>query len=168
MADVIEIPIQSKVYGTRIARIDSEDMPLISEFKWYLRISGSGMYYATNRKTRMHMHWMVIGRPKDGLVIDHIDGDGLNNCKSNLRVVTHTQNMYNSRARKNTSSTFKGVHWNKSRRRWTCQIRAGLKTRHVGHFKSEIEAASAYNEIASILHGPYARLNNIKPLPASL
>jgi hypothetical protein len=94
--------------------------------------------------------------------IDHIDGNPLNNSLSNLRACQHRQNMYNSKARSGHSSKYKGVSWCACTKKWRAQLkREEERKSHIGRFKTEEEAAQAYNEVAEIAHGEFARLNNV-------
>jgi hypothetical protein len=81
--------------------------------------------------------------PPNDLQIDHIDGNGLNNQKSNLRVVTHRENHQNRQHKK--SSKFPGVSWNKKIKKWNAKIRIGNKSLHLGYFYDEEEASKAYS-----------------------
>ncbi len=158
MSNIIQIPLSRG----KVAFIDSIDFDKVSKYKWYARAGKNGIFYATSTLHKnIHMHRLILDVTNRFDFVDHINHDGLNNCRSNLRVVNNKENMYNSKSRKNTSSKFKGVHWNKEKQRWTSQITADKKTIHVGHFKSEIEAAIAYNEKAKILHGQFAFLNEL-------
>ena len=94
-----------------------------------------------------------------GLVVDHIDGNGLNNRKSNLRVCTQAQNSLNSRPRRNSSSRYKGVSFYKRDKIWQAQIFYNFRTINIGRFDDEIEAALAYDRKAAELFGEFAYLN---------
>ena len=89
--------------------------------------------------------------------IDHIDGNGLNNQRYNLRRATVVQNSANFGGR--GISPYRGVRWHKEGRRWVVQIQVNGKNRHVGLFDDETEAAHAYDERAYEAWGSYARLN---------
>ena len=93
--------------------------------------------------------------------IDHIDRDKANNNIENLREVTLQQNNMNRKSHKNTSSIYKGVSWDKRYQKWKSQIEINGKSIHLGYFKSETEAAIAYNRAAIELFGEYAKLNEI-------
>ena len=93
-----------------------------------------------------------------GMVVDHIDGNGLNNRRSSLRICTHRQNMWNSRPR-GKGSKYKGVCWDKSRKRWIVVVRRGDLHIHLGRFDDEVEAARAYDRKAFELFGEFAYLN---------
>lgn len=100
-------------------------------------------------------------RPVKGESVDHINGDGLDNRRSNLRVCSHAENRRNSKkvsGRRKLASHYKGVS-HPSKNRWTASITVMWKTLHIGSFKTEIEAARAYDEAARNHHGVFARLN---------
>ncbi len=104
------------------------------------------------------MHRLIMNAPA-GLVVDHIDGNSLNNRKTNLRICTQAQNIHNSRPRRNRSSKYKGVFWNKVNKKWSVSIRKGDKRIYLGGFDDEIEAALAYDRKAEELFGEFAYLN---------
>lgn len=96
-----------------------------------------------------------------GVIVDHIDGDGLNNCRSNLRVATAAGNARNRR-KSQRSPGYKGVMYDpKGKRHWRAYIRCDGKKRHLGSFATAQEAAMAYNRAAITLFGEFARLNEV-------
>jgi hypothetical protein len=103
------------------------------------------------------MHQILLGK-KEGLEIDHINGNGLDNRRSNLRFVTRQQNCWNA---KRKSGRYTGVHFNKEKRLWQAQISFKKKCRHIGYFKEEEDAAIAYNVAAQLFRGEFARLNDV-------
>jgi len=101
------------------------------------------------------MHREVL-KVKDNEMIDHINGNGLDNRKENLRLATRSQNMQNSKKRKKTSSKYKGVGWSKKTKKWRARIwTVSGKCIHIGYFVSELDAAKAYDEKAKELFGSY-------------
>ena len=90
---------------------------------------------------------------------DHINGDGLDNRKQNLRTCTHTENMRNRGKSKNNTSGFKGVSWHKRGKTWDAKIAHNKKLMHIGSFKDKEVAAKAYDRKAIELHGKFAKLN---------
>jgi hypothetical protein len=93
-------------------------------------------------------------------IVDHEDGNTLNNKPGNLREATHAENMRNCAARSGGTSVYKGVTWMAARKKWRAQISDGSgKSRHLGVFTDEIEAARAYDDAAKEVFGGFARLN---------
>lgn len=91
--------------------------------------------------------------------LDHIDGDRLNNRIENLRSATKQENNRNSKPRKNSSSKYLGVSWNKARQKWVAEIRINEKKKHLGLFTDEKDAALAYDEAARKYFGEFANPN---------
>lgn len=114
-----------------------------------------------NRKTIL-MHRFLMDAPKD-LVVDHINGDGLDNRKSNLRLVSQTQNLRNKKMCKNNKCGFKGVYLHQSRHgdviysRWVAEIQYKNKKYHLGRFDTPEEAHGAYVEASKRLHKEMGR-----------
>jgi hypothetical protein len=154
MAKIIQL---SKGYTTII---DDEDYELVSNFNWRAVLQTPKHIYATSSKRpeyiNVSMHRLIMGVTDRKIKVDHIDHDGLNNQKSNLRLCTHSQNMANRISKKK----YMGI-WVERGKYWF----AGCKkngTTHKVSAKSEIDAALKYNELAKILHGEFARLNVIE------
>ena len=150
----------------KYAIVDPEDYERLSKYKWHIN-TGRGTFYAARcmwvrreRKTKsikMHREIMKID---DELYVDHINGDGLDNRKANLRAVTIMQNSWNmKKVRRNCWSRYKGVTWNKRRNKWVAQIMTRGETKFLGGFEDEIKAAKAYDEAAKKYHGEFACLN---------
>lgn len=162
-----EVPLYGKWARGRVALVDVEDFDLVMQYRWSVMeaVRGrgrSGPYAVTSsicdangkqRTTRMHV--LIMGQ----LWIDHVNGDGLDNRRSNLRPATVAQNNRNRRPTVGTSSQFKGVRWYPPREKWNARIGHNGKLRHLGYFEDEIEAAKAYDEAARLLFGEYARPN---------
>ena len=96
--------------------------------------------------------------------VDHKDGNGLNNQKSNLRLATTSQNLANGRARDNFTSKYKGVHWDRFNNKWRVQVQTKDRIVRLGRFGNEVFAALAYNDAAVRLQGEFARINLIDEL----
>ena len=103
------------------------------------------------------MHSQIMNA-LEGMVVDHIDGNGTNNRRTNLRLCTRAQNLYNSRPRASRSQ-YKGVRFDKRTGKWIAEITHRGRKHYLGAFDNEIEAAQAYDRKAGELFGPYARLN---------
>jgi len=143
--------------------VDTDDYDHLSKYKWYTSQDGNHFYaYAYisigNKKKKIFIHRYIMNAPK-GLVVDHIDGNGLNNRKSNLRICTKAQNVQNCRPRSNCSSKYKGVFWNKANKKWSATIHKGDMRMYLGGFKKEIDAARAYDQTAAEFFGEFAYLN---------
>jgi hypothetical protein len=105
------------------------------------------------------MHRHLITAPK-GRVIDHINGDGLDNTKANLRLATPSQNAANSKIRRNSTTGFKGVWWDKKKKKYRASIWVDGKRFHLGYFHPKTKAAIAYDRAATHHFAQFARLNN--------
>lgn len=141
------------------AQVDDEDHDRLAKHKWYLRKDGyAGRNEHPDGKTKtILLHRAVLDAPA-GMQVDHIDGDKLNNRRSNLRLVTPAQNQYNRRP-SDGSSRYKGVSWHKRHTRWTAYIKIDGKQHYLGFFENEIDAAVAYDMAALEHFGEYARPN---------
>ena len=135
--------------------VDDEDYEELNKFKWTAHINGKN-YYADRHEPITHktitMHRHILKFPVKGIDIDHIDGNGLNNQKSNLRMISHRENGQNLHNVKKTSK-YPGVFWSKIANKWSTQIRFGKGKRHIGNFDNEIDAASAYRVACVYLTG---------------
>lgn len=143
----------------RFALVDEADADRVSKHSWRSwnphRNTVYAVAYVGGRTAKLHQ--FILGEAH-GRVIDHIDGDGLNNRRSNLRFATVAQNAHNSRPRAG-SSKYKGVWWHKFHQRWRASITHNYKKITIGHFTSEEDAARAYDAKALELFGAFARLN---------
>lgn len=140
----------------KFAIIDQSDYELVSKYKWYAcKGKRSGWYAIHKSKSTIQMHRLIMGVTDRTVLIDHKDHNGLNNQRSNLRTANKFQNAQNANSKKNSSSNHRGVHWNKTKRKWSVQV----QHKYVGHFKTESEAALAYNKKATELYGEFANLN---------
>lgn len=109
----------------------------------------------------IEIHRIIMGK-KEGLVVDHINGDKLDNRLQNLRFVTIKENTYNRKKKRNCTSKYKGVFWNSKNRNWRSAISKEGKKLNIGSFKLEIEAAKAYNIKALEVFGEFAKLNDLE------
>jgi hypothetical protein len=153
----------------RIALIDDEDYERVSTLSWRSQRCGRTFYALHNPKqpttlkvVRMHRFILQISYIGKIAEVDHINGNGLDNRKSNLRVCSHAQN---SRNRKKweipCSSKYKGVNFDKATGRWLTRVHSMGKTHVIGRFDTEEEGAIEYNKAAKRLFGEYARLNEL-------
>jgi hypothetical protein len=107
----------------------------------------------------VHLHREIIGAPA-GMYVDHINHNGLDNRRANLRLATRFQNARNRpKTNKATSSKYKGVSYRAGNDKWSATIFADGKNVHLGHFETEIEAARVYDDAAREHYGSFAALN---------
>jgi hypothetical protein len=144
----------------KFALVDSEDYYRLARYKWCSSTCGAKTFYAGRRLAggTINMHRLIMDAPSH-LVVDHIDHNGLNNTKANLRLCTFAQNARNTRPNKGASSRYKGVSWKKSAKKWSAMIRCNKKISHLGSFENEIAAAKAYDKKAAEFFGEFAYLN---------
>jgi len=137
--------------------------------KWYVSNTGYARktlnYIKENGEPSskaLLMHREIMGlSPGDGLEVDHISGDRLDNRKCNLRICTPNENSLNRGLYKNNTSTYKGVVFHKNHEKFMAQIAFGKKNVHLGYFECPKEAAAAYNAAAQKYFGEFAKLNQI-------
>lgn len=141
--------------------VDDEDFDFLSRFNWQADPYNSVSTHGDINTPRTLIHRLIMKPPK-GVEIDHIDGNRLNNQKSNLRFATSAQNKINRGPRKDNKSGYKGVSWHKQRNCWTARIMVDGFYKHLGLFKDIKEAAQAYDYNAIKYHGEYAWLNNLR------
>ena len=153
--------------GGGFTLVDDEDFDLLNQWTWYKHTSSarSKTSYAarsvyTNKVSKVIlMHRFLLNLNDSNLRGDHIDRDGLNNQKHNLRVVTASQNNANRAA--SGVSKYLGVYWEPKRSKWVASITANKKIKRLGRFTNEWEAALAYNSAAKEIHGEFANLNKV-------
>lgn len=145
--------------------VDETDLRALRFYHWRVHKTMSGRIYAATRNRFtgkiLYMHRFLMKAPA-GSDVDHIDGDGLNNQRSNLRLCSRKENVRNSRPQVGRSSRFKGVHLCPDSGRWHARIVVDGKKVHLGRFTREGEAAAAYNKAARIHFGQFARVNSLK------
>jgi hypothetical protein len=140
-----------------VALVDEDDFGPLSQWEWIATRSATGAKFYVQRKGCSElMHRVVIGAEK-GQLVDHVNGDTLDNRRSNLRFCSRAQNSYNRGPSSNNSSGYKGV--SATPKRWQACIQIDRKKRFLGCFDTPEEAARAYDEAAREFHGEFARLN---------
>lgn len=129
-----------KLTQGKVALVDDEDFEYLNQWKWYAARS-KNTYYATRRaqsgqpykQITIQMHRLLMGLEQGNkAVIDHIDRNGLNNCKVNLRITTLAENNRNRTSVKGSSSKYLGVHLVKSTGKWSAAIKSNDKTHYLG------------------------------------
>lgn len=141
--------------------IDDSDFELVSKHKWYIITTGgaikSNYAYAHIDKKFTGMHRLITGIYDKNIIIDHIDRNGLNNCRANLRKASISQNNANRSSAKKARSSFLGV--SKHNNRWRATIGFKGKNHKLGLYKTEQEAAIAYDKKAKEFYGEFANIN---------
>lgn len=160
--DYIEIILKGKD-GTEKGRaiIDKEDYEKVKDFSWYARPNNNTIYaYAkikgTNGSNAL-LHRIIMEEDDPKVFIDHINGDGLNNRKINLRRATNQQNSFNCQARmKKNPDKIIGVRFDTSRNKWLAQLQHNMKQVYIGRFLTEEEAIIARLKKEKELFGEFA------------
>jgi hypothetical protein len=125
--------------------------------QWYAQ---ANVYRQDGVRTTISMHRLLMGNPP-GKMVDHRNGNGLDNRRQNLRVSTPSENSRNMLNCKSHSSRFKGVSWHSGKQKWTAQIMVDRRLIHLGTYADEVAAARVYNEAALRHFGEFANLNEI-------
>jgi hypothetical protein len=145
------------------AKVDPEDYGWLAQFRWHYVRTGRTFYavrscYHGGRGCKVWMHREIMGTPR-GMVCDHVNHNGQDNRRGNLRNCTAAENDLNRRHYRNGRSRYKGVWWCKGLQMWGAEIQAGGREEFLGYFVREVEAARAYDGAARRLHGAFACLN---------
>lgn len=150
------------------ALVDDEDFDYLNQWKWQATVRGRNVYAcrkvkaiqpSKKRQILIYMHRQVAGVIFE--MVDHIDHNGLNNQRENLRVSDFSQSNSNKRSHSGSTSKYKGVSLIKTSGKWTAQICKDKKVRKLGNYETQEQAALAYNEAAIRLHGEFANLNKL-------
>lgn len=151
-----EIPL-SQGY---VALVDDDFFDVLSRYKWYYVDGKAGTHIDGNRN-HTYMHQLIMATANTHLIVDHIDRNGLNNQRSNLRLCNTSQNIANSGPRTNNTSGFKGVYFCNQTRKWRAEIKYLGKKKCLGRYATKVEAALAYNVGAKQYFGEFAYQNEL-------
>lgn len=147
-------------YGScKEALVDTNDIPLIQQTRWYVLDKRGYVVNDTKvkgKRKRTFLHRLISGANQEDCV-DHINHNPLDNRRSNLRICTKKENSVYSKSRQNTSSKYKGVNWYKPYKKW----RARVNRKHIGYFSEEECAARAHDHEAIREYGEFAYLNGV-------
>lgn len=143
-----------------IANVNDEDYGHLSVFRWRALRSRTGWYAVRNaprpERTTIYMHRVIL-RAAPKVQVDHIDGNGLNNRRSNLRLASDCQNKWNRDKPKSNTSGYKGVF--RRDERWAAYIKHNKRRYYLGAYSDPVDAARAYDRKARELHGDFAKTN---------
>lgn len=152
----------------KVAIVDDSDYEFLNQFKWHAHQNHGRNWYVERlinqdgKRKELFMHRVILNAPK-GMETDHINGDGLDNRRCNLRICTTSENQQNQRVQSRAkSSKFKGVSWRAREQKWRAGIQIHTKQIMLGYFVSEIKAALAYDEAAKKYFGEFAKTNFIE------
>lgn len=136
------------LFGDDKVLLEYKDLIFLSQYKFYvLQSKGQSKYLVANKPGKtgtIKIHQLILKAPK-GYEIDHINNNGLDNRRSNLRIVTHVQNQNNLPKRKNATSKYRGVSFSKERNNWLSFVSYMGNVKNLGRYNSELEAAHAYD-----------------------
>ena len=138
------------------ALVDDSDFECVNQWKWHLDITGYAVRKPKSGKIYMHRLLLNVGAKQ----VDHINGNTLDNRRSNLRPSTIAENRRNKGPKSENTSGYKGV--TKRKNKWIAQISANGTGYYLGIFDNKESAAKAYNKAATQLHGEFAKLNKIR------
>jgi hypothetical protein len=164
--NIVKIPLGkwgANNYLNLYTIVDLEDYNKIKDLILYVVSDSHNLYVkfnanTDNKRQDMPLHRYIMKCPK-GYVVDHIDGNGLNNSKKNLRVCRQMNNMWNTSKRTLRGSVYKGISKDLRSGKWVVRITCNNKRYFIGRYKTEVNAAQAYNFAAEKYHGEFAKYN---------
>lgn len=160
VTDHVEVVLQNK----HVLLIDEIDLDLLSSYHWFTFCPRKGYTYYVRSDTKCNvllLHRLILERMLGRTLsrnerVDHINRNGLDNRRSNLRLATHSQNMINRKLQANNSSGYRGVYWHTRDKKWISQIRVNNKSVYLGCFLEIQDAVSAYQDAAKKYFGDFA------------
>lgn len=154
----------------QFALVDDADYDKLNQSKWCAKKECNGNFYAVRwslkngKQIKIRMSRQILGLEQgDSRQADHQNHNTLDDRRDNLRICTCRQNLRNRRGCSNTSSRFKGVHWEKQKKKWCARICINGKSNHLGRYDDEELAAMAYDSVARKVFGEFAYLNFSRP-----
>jgi hypothetical protein len=161
MGEYSTIPLNRGLF----AIVDAADVSLLMQRKWAVvgmdlsRASVMARYMRDGKEHREQISRVLLNPPHD-MVVDHINGNRLDNRRCNLRICTNAENMRNTKINcGKRASSFKGVSWFSPRNCWRVMVKLDGRQTFGGYFSDQVAAAKRYDELATEIHGQYARTN---------
>ena len=148
-----------KLSKGKVALVNKEDLLEVSQYNWC--VSGDERYAVSRTKGKYVLLHRLILKPNKNQTVDHINGNGLDCRRENLRLCTQQENTRNQRLSAANTSGYKGVSFHKSRGKWRAYVKINGVQKHLGLYSSPREAAKAYNKAALELFKQFAKLNKI-------
>ena len=142
----------------KFALVDDADYDALAAVKWCAQTRPHTTYAVRWSEGKVVLMHRVITAAPQGVQVDHINGDGLDNRRDNLRLCSNAENQHNKRVQPH-SSKYKGVWWDAPSGKWRAGIAINGRNKHLGYFTSELDAAHAYDEAALKAWGEFARKN---------
>lgn len=158
----IEIELVRKNEENRFCIIDKKDYNIVKDYRWKVSQDSNTFYVQGRKNGKGHpipIHRVLFNLTDSKTTVDHINGNGLDNRRQNLRVCTQLENNKNAKIRKDNTSGYKGVH--KMKNRYSARIQSNGKRITIGYYDTAEDAAKAYNDYSLKLHGNYGKLNEI-------
>lgn len=152
----------------KVAIVDAADFDVLAQFKWHAHKCGAnfcgarGISTKNGKRSILLMHRAIMSAPQ-GVSVDHINHDPLDNRRANLRLCTHSENCKNRTSHKDATSQYVGVCWYARRGKWMARLHNNGKAVFLGYFQSEKDAAVAYDTAARIHFGEFANPNFPSP-----
>ena len=161
MKETMEIPLTRG----QVAIVDADDFEWLSQLQWHAHWSHTSKHYYARTYTdeivsygrKLESMHRLIMKAKPWEIVDHINGNGLDNRKENLRIVTKRENSINSKTQSNNTSGVKGVAFDKSRNKWIVQIMIDKKSKNLGRFDNFEDAVQARKDAEKLYYGEFAR-----------
>lgn len=144
--------------------IDDKDWDILKMVNWYAskNTTGTNKYYARGHDlftgNKLTLHRFLLDA-KDGELVDHINGNGLDNRRCNLRICTNQQNQYNREKNSNNTSGYKGVSWCNSNKKWKSYIWVDGRNKYLGQYDTPEDAYSSYKKASKQYHKEFSNDN---------
>lgn len=150
-----------KLTQGKVAIVDDEDFEVLAQYKWSVDKTRNGFYAVrVKSKKKIYMHRQIVDAQK-GVLVDHVNHNGLDNQRSNLRLCTYIQNSQNMKTLRGGSSKFKGVSWASREEKWLATYQLSGKKKYIGYFEKEEDAAMAYDIAVTEDFGEFALTNKM-------